>query len=129
MKEATVLDILRCFLEGIPQLSDKSRTTLLDDAVRRLEGRQLEGNDEDTFKRELHFQVLRGDLVEANWFSLTPEERIYIMFPGARSVGEEVEIPKRGKGRILWRELTDRLGLKIGFQMADGSKSAWEFFD
>jgi hypothetical protein len=129
MKAVTVLDYLRRFLSRVQQLSDKSRENLLDDAARRLEGRELEGEDDDIFKQNLHFQVLRGDLVESNWSSLTPEERIYIMFPAARSVGEEVEIPKRGKGKVLWRELTPRLGLKIGFEMSDGNKWAWEFFD
>ena len=129
MKAAIILDNFRRFLHEVPQLSDKTRKMLLDDAARRLTGRQLEGSDDDMFKQDLHFQVLRAELAKANWTSLIPEEKIYLMFPAARSVGEEIELPNRGKGKILWRELTDRLGLKIGFEMSEGSKWAWEFFD
>jgi hypothetical protein len=129
MKAATILDVFRRFLAGCPQLSEASRATLLEDAAHRLNGRELAGSEDDAFKKDLHFQVLRAELVRAHWSSLDSEERIHLMFPGARKIGEEVEIPKRGKGKILWRVLTDRLGLNIGFQMSDGSKFAWEFFD
>ena len=47
MKAVTVLDYLRRFLSRVQQLSDKSRENLLDDAARRLEGRELEGEDDD----------------------------------------------------------------------------------
>ena len=40
------------------------------------------------------------------WDSLTPEERLLTRFPTVQAVGEEFEIPNRGKGLIIRRELT-----------------------
>ena len=129
MKAATVIDSFSRFIAGVPQVSERSRALLVASLKQRLGDRELDGDDSDPLKRELHFQVLRAELVKAHWDELDLEERIYLLFPAAGQVGQEVELSKRGRGKILWRELTGRLGLKIGFQLSDGSKFAWEFFD
>ena len=129
MKAATVIDSFSRFVAAVPQISERSRALLVASLKQRLGERELDGDDSDPLKRELHFQVLRAELVKAHWDELDPEERIYLFFPAAGQVGQEVELPKRGTGKILWRELTGRLGLKMGFQLSDGSKFAWEFFD
>ena len=129
MKAATIVDIFSRFVAGVPQISEKSRVLLIASLKQRLGDRELDGDNSDPLKRDLHFQVLRAELVKIHWVELDAEERVYLFFPAARQVGEEVELPKRGKGKILWRELTDRLGLKMCFELSDGSKFVWEFFD
>jgi hypothetical protein len=129
MKAATIIDVFSKYLAGISQVSEKSRALLLADANRRLAGRELDGDDCNPFKQSLHFQQLRADLVRENWRVLDPEERIYLLFPAYPKIGDELEIPKRGRGTIMRRELTKRLGLEITFRMSDGNRFVWEYFD
>lgn len=66
--------------------------------------------------------------ITEQWDSLTPDERLLIRFPTTRQVGEHVELPKRGVGTIIRRELTPRFGVLLTFRLADGSLFPWEFF-
>ena len=63
------------------------------------------------------------------WDSLTPEERLLTRFPTVQAVGEYFDIPKRGRGLIIRRELTARFGVEMVFQLQDGSFFKWEFID
>lgn len=129
MNSATIIGVLSKFLAGVSQISENTRRMLISDAERRLNGKTLEGEDANPFKQELHFQVLRGELLDAHWEEIDPEERIHLIFPWAKNVGEEMELPRRGKAKVLWRELTVRHGLKMGFRLTDGNTFVWEFLD
>jgi hypothetical protein len=63
------------------------------------------------------------------WDSLTPEERLLTRFPTVQAVGEDCEIPKRGRGLVIRRELTPRFGVEMVFQLQDGSFFKWECID
>jgi hypothetical protein len=68
-------------------------------------------------------------VITEQWNILTPEERLLIRFPSVQNVGEKFEIPKRGTGTIIRRELTPRFGIEMVFQLEDGSFFKWEFID
>ena len=67
--------------------------------------------------------------IEDQWDTLTPEERLLIRFPTTRKIGEQVDLPKRGLGTIVARELTRRFGILLTFRLADGAVFSHEFFD
>ena len=68
-------------------------------------------------------------VITEQWDSLTPEERLLTRFPTVQEVGERFEVPKRGTGVIIRRELTRRFGVEMVFQLQDGSFFKWEFID
>ena len=68
-------------------------------------------------------------VITKQWDSLTPEERLLTRFPSIQKVGEYFDIPKRGRGLIIRRELTRRFGVEMVFQLQDGSFFTWEFID
>jgi hypothetical protein len=68
-------------------------------------------------------------VITEHWDSLTPEERLLVRFRTARAIGEYFDIPKRGRGLIIRRELTRRFGIEMVFQLQDGSFFKWEFID
>ncbi|MGD0536027.1 MAG: hypothetical protein ABSC03_00140 [Verrucomicrobiota bacterium] len=68
-------------------------------------------------------------VITEQWDSLTPEERLLTRFPTVQAVGEQFEIPKRGTGVIVQRELTRRFGVEMVFKLRDGSFFKWEFID
>jgi hypothetical protein len=68
-------------------------------------------------------------VITEQWDSLTPEERLLARFPTVQAIGERFEIPKRGTGVIIRRELTRRFGVKMVFQLQDDSFFTWEFID
>jgi hypothetical protein len=68
-------------------------------------------------------------VITEQWGSLTPEERLLTRFPRIQKVGEYFDIPKRGSGLIIQRELTRRFGVEMVFQLQDGSFFTWEFID
>lgn len=68
-------------------------------------------------------------VITEQWDSLSPEERLLSRFPTVQKVGEYFDIPKRGRGLIVMRELTRRFGIEMVFQLQDGSFFKWEFID
>ena len=68
-------------------------------------------------------------VITDQWDSLMPEERLLTRFPSVQAVGARVEIPKRGTGVVISRELTRRFGIEMVFQLQDGSFFKWEFID
>jgi hypothetical protein len=68
-------------------------------------------------------------VITEQWDSLTPEERLLTRFPSVQKVGEYVDIPKRGRGLIIRRELTRRFGVEMVFQLQDSSFFTCEFID
>jgi hypothetical protein len=64
---------------------------------------------------ELQFCV--HQVVTDLWDSLTPEERLLTCFPTVQAVGARVELPKRGTGVVIRRELTRRFGIEMVFKM------------
>lgn len=77
----------------------------------------------------LELQSCVEQVITEQWDSLTPEERLLTRFPSVQAVGAHVEIPKRGTGVVIRRELTHRFGIEMVFQMQDGSFFKWEFID
>src|SRR5450756_1360358 len=51
--------------------------------------------------------------LEENWDELSEDEKVRIRFPGAKAIGEKVEIPNRGVCEIVRYELTKRFGLRV----------------
>ncbi len=74
-------------------------------------------------------QACVEDVITEQWDSLTPEDRLLTRFPTVQAVGARVELPKRGTGVVVRRELTRRFGIEMVFQMQDGSFFTWEFID
>ena len=68
-------------------------------------------------------------VITENWDLLAPEERLLTRFPTIQNVGEYFDIPKRGRGLIIRRELTRRFGVEMAFQLQDGSLFTREFID
>jgi hypothetical protein len=68
-------------------------------------------------------------VIAEQWDSLTPEERLLTRFPTVQAVGDRVEIPNRGAGVVIHRELTRRFSIEMAFLMQDGSIFKREFID
>jgi hypothetical protein len=68
-------------------------------------------------------------VITEQWDSLTQEERLLTRFPIVQAVGQEFDIPNRGKALIIRRELTRRFGVEMVFKLRDGSFFTWEFID
>ena len=68
-------------------------------------------------------------VIAEHWDSLTPDERLLTRFPTVQAVGEYFDVPNRGRGLIIQRELTRRFGVEMVFQLQDGSFFRWEFID
>jgi hypothetical protein len=68
-------------------------------------------------------------VITEHWDSLTTEERLLTRFPTVQAVGEYFDIPNRGRGLIIRRELTRRFGVEMVFQLQDGAFFTWEFID
>jgi hypothetical protein len=67
--------------------------------------------------------------IAEQWDSLMPEERLLTRFPTVQAIGEYFDIPKRGKGLIIRRQLTRRFSIEMVFELEDGSFFTWEFHD
>src|SRR5262249_43123560 len=74
-------------------------------------------------------QACIEQVIEDEWDTLAPEERLLIRFPTTRKIGEQVELPNRGLGTVIARELTKRFGILLTFRLADGAIFSDEFFD
>jgi hypothetical protein len=74
-------------------------------------------------------QACVEQVITEQWDSLTPEERLLTRFPTVQAVGEYCDIPNRGRGLIVRRELTRRFGVEIVVQLQDGSFFTWEFLN
>jgi hypothetical protein len=77
----------------------------------------------------VELQTCVEQVLTEQWDSLTPEERLLTRFPTVQAVGEYFDIPKRGRGLIIRRELTRRFGVEMVFQLQDSSFFIWEFID
>jgi hypothetical protein len=77
----------------------------------------------------VELQTCVEQVITEQWDSLTPEERLLTRFPSVQAVGAQVEIPKRGTGVVIRRQLTRRFGVETVFQLQDGSFFTWEFID
>ena len=77
----------------------------------------------------VELQTCVEQVLTEQWDSLTPEERLLTRFPTVQAVGEYFDIPNRGRGLIIRRELTRRFGVETVFQLQDGSFFTWEFID
>ena len=81
------------------------------------------------YRAGAELQACVEQAIEDDWDTLTPDERLLIRFPTTRKIGEQVELPKRGVGTVIRRELTKRFGILLTFRLADGSQFTHEFFD
>lgn len=81
------------------------------------------------YRAGAELQACVEEAIRKEWDTLSAEERLLIRFPTTRKVGEQVELPKRGVGTIIRRELTKRFGILLTFRLVDGSLFSWEFFD
>jgi hypothetical protein len=77
----------------------------------------------------VELQTCVEQVITEQWDLLTPEERLLNRFPTVQAVGERFEIPKRGTGLIIRRELTRRFGVEMVFELPDGSFFKREFID
>ena len=77
----------------------------------------------------VELQMCVEHAITDQWDLLTPDERLLTRFPTVQAVGEYFDIPKRGRGLIIRRELTRRFGVEMVFQLQDGSFFKWEFID
>ena len=83
----------------------------------------------DQYRVGSEFQACVHQVIQDEWDRLTPEERLLICFPTTRKIGEQVELPKRGVGTVISRELTRRFGILLTFRLTDGALFTHEFFD
>jgi hypothetical protein len=81
------------------------------------------------YQDDLELKLCVERVITDQWESLTPEERLLTRFPTVQEVGERFEIPKRGTGTVIRRELTRRFGIEMVFTLQDGSLFKWEFLD
>lgn len=129
MRPETIDDCFAKAVSAAPRLSDGGRALILDRARGTARSRKFDGSDDDALRLSIHFQVIRAEVIRDHWDELTDEDRLLFCFPAAPKVGDSVDLPGRGKGKVLWRKLTTRLGLETGFVLADGSLFNWEFWD
>ena len=78
---------------------------------------------------DFRFRRALEQALTEQWSAFNDEQRVRIYFPGARSVGERVELPQRGTATIERQELSPRFGLFVTYRLADGSLFRWEHFD
>jgi hypothetical protein len=81
------------------------------------------------YRTGAELQACVEQAIEDDWDTLTPDERLLIRFPTTRKIGEKVELPNRGVGTLIRRELTKRFGILLTFRLEDGSLFTHEFFD
>ena len=74
-------------------------------------------------------QACVEQVITEQWDSLTPEERLLTRFPTIQKVGDYFDIPKRGRGLVIQRELTRHFSVQMLFQLHDGSFFTREFID
>jgi hypothetical protein len=92
-------------------------------------GQHLFSKISPKYKFDLQLKHCVKEVIREQWDSLTPEERLLILFPTVQPVGERFEIPKRGTGIIIQRELTRQFRVEMVFQLQDGSFFKHEFID
>jgi hypothetical protein len=129
MKPAEIIEYLWSYLAPVYEISEETKSAFIAEAELKLPNVLTKNIDQHPQAILIYFQILRSEVLKTLWTTIDPEERIYICFPKARKVGEELEIPKRGMAKVLWRELTEKQGLKMGFQLKDGTIFSHEFFD
>jgi hypothetical protein len=113
-------------------ISPETATRLREQVQRKLETgacRRLLPKMPAEYLPGVELQKCVEQVITEQWDSLAPEERLLTRFPTVQAVGERVEIPKRGTGVVIRRELTRRFGIEMVFQLPDGSFFKWEFID
>ena len=129
MKPEIIVAYFNKYLGEINGITAETKSIILRAAQKKAATRELDGDDADIARQSLHFQTIRAEIIEERWAELPDEEKLYMCFPAAPQVGDIVDIPKRGKGTVLWRKLTKSLGLEVCFRMADETLFKWEYFD
>lgn len=129
MKPETITARFATYLDRLDGITPQTKSLVLRAARDKTDTRQLTGDDNDPIRQEIHFQVIRAEIIKEHWTEISDDERLLLCFPAARKIGESFDIPKRGKGTLLRRRLTERLGMEMTFRMEDGSIFEWEFFD
>jgi hypothetical protein len=79
--------------------------------------------------RGFELQMCVEQVITEQWDSLSADERLLVRFPPVQAVGQTFEIPNRGTGVIIHRELTRRFSIEMTFQLKDGSFFTREFID
>jgi hypothetical protein len=69
-------------------------------------------------------------LLQEQWNSLSPEERLLIRWPTIDwTVGETWDLPRHGKALLIARQLTQWFTVEMVFRLPDGSHLTWHFRD
>jgi hypothetical protein len=116
----------------VKNVSPQTVAKLTEQIQRKLEtgvGQDLFSKISPKYKSDVQFKHCIEETIREQWDSLTPEDRLLVRCPNARSVGESVELPKLGTGVIIRRELTRQFGIEMVFQLQDGSLFKREVFD
>ena len=123
-----MIDYFSKFLSQIDDVGSETKDLVQHEVQKKVKYREMKGGD-DPVNQILHFQIIMAEIIKEQWSKIPKEDRLLLCFPAAANIGDSFEIPKRGKGTILRRELTKRLGMEMTFRMEDGSIFKWEFFD
>jgi hypothetical protein len=131
-KDTSPAALAREWFASVGGIAPETATRLRDEVQRKLETgacRHLLPKMPAEYLPGVELQTCVEQVITEQWDSLTPEERLLTRFPTVQAVGARVELPKRGTGVVVRRELTRRLGIEMVFQMQDGSFFTWEFID
>jgi hypothetical protein len=86
------------------------------------------GLDERT-RMFLKISLYLEDVLLEEWDTLSNEEKIELRFPGAKGLGEIINLPNSGAARIVGRNLTRSFSILYTLELPDGSKLTHEFID
>jgi hypothetical protein len=131
-KDTSPAALARGWFDSIQSISPDTLSRLREQVQRKLETkacRHLLPKMPAEYLVGAELQVCVEHVITEHWDSLTPEERLLVRFPTVQAIGEYFDIPKRGRGLIIRRELTHRFGVEMVFQLQDGSFFKWEFID
>jgi len=131
-KDTSPAGLAREWFASVRGVSLETVARLQEQVQRKLEtgaGRHLLPKMPEEYLPGAELQACVEQVITETWDSLTPEERLLTRFPAIQKVGDYLNIPKRGRGLIIRRELTRRFGVEIVFQLQDGSFFTWEFID
>jgi hypothetical protein len=132
-EEKSPAELLENWFSFVKHISPQTTAKLRKQIQHKLEtnvGEHLFAKMPPEHKLDCQFKHCIEETIREEWDALEPEERLLVRFPtGIRAIGEQVEIPKRGIGVLIRRELTRRFGIEMVFKMRDGSFFKHEFID
>jgi hypothetical protein len=132
-EEKSPAELVENWFSFVKNVSPQTTARLKEQIQHKLEtgaGEHLFSKMPAEYKLDCQFKHCIQETISEEWGALEPEERLQVRFPtGIREIGEQVEIPKRGIGTLIRRELTRRFGIEMVFQMRDGSFFKHEFID